>query len=247
MVRKREERFHPDKELSLGLLTDEEAQTIALNQYIAGGLITFSEYLPELGEESRALYRHVIPSVNTSSVPLDIFDQHCPSLLRTEIAPRCSDLEPWVTVAWINWSDTHQRKQLILSEKILQSLGGNRFLVFEFFSQEILGIYQRGQQIDLGELSPHGSCLLRIVPWDGSVPVLAGTDLHFSGGGVEVISWDTLNNGIKGEIDTRWRYPVKVHVAFPAENKVGYTDKSIVVQPGQAAFYMAFPAAGHPE
>ncbi len=197
--------------------------------------------MPELGNERKAFYRHVIPSVNASSVPLDIFDPLCPSKMLTEIRPICSNLGPWITVTMINWTDEKKKMSLELSRNVLASVSGSNFLVSEFFSQKILGIYKSGDVINLGEIAPHTSRLLRIAPWDGVNPVLAGTDMHFSGGGAEIISWNTLNNQIKGEIGTRWKYPVKISVAFPDEKESGYTHKIVVVNPGQRLFYMDFP------
>jgi hypothetical protein len=241
MVRKRSERFHPDRELSLGLLTDDEARTIALNQYIAGGLITFTEYMPELGDERKALYKHVIPSVNSSSVPIDIFDPLCPSKMVTEVNPNCSNLESWVTVAMINWTDEKKNMSLDLSQNVLKSIPGSHYLVFEFFSQKIIGLFEPEDVINLGDVAPHTSRLLRIVPWDGAKPVLAGTDLHFSGGGVEISSWRISNTLIEGTIDTRWNYPVNVNAVFPDQSDLGYSQKSVVIQPGQRTFYIDFP------
>jgi hypothetical protein len=241
MVRKRENRFHPDKELSLGLLTNNEANTIALNQYIAGGLITFTEFMPELDAERKSLYRQVIPSINSSSVPLDIFDPLCPSILLTCVNPLCRDLDPWVTVSVINWTDENKEMSVQLSPEILESLYGNQVLVFEFFEQEVLGIFKIGGVINLGKVEPHTSRLLRIAPWDGLKPMLAGTDLHFSGGGVEMTSWKILDRRVEGQIDTQWRYPVKVTVAFPAENKAGFIWKFVIIEPGQQNFWIDFP------
>jgi alpha-galactosidase len=241
MVRKREERFHSDRELSLGLLTDDEARTIALNQYIAGGLITFTEFMPELGDERKALYRHVIPPVNASSIPLDIFDPLCPSKMVTEVNPKCSNLGSWVTVAMINWTDEVKNMSLDLSQSVLKSIPGSHFLVFEFFSQKIIGIYEPDDVINLSEVAAHHSRLLRIVPWDGVKPVLAGTDLHFSGGAVEIASWKIGNRRIEGEIETIWDYPVTVTAAFPATTALGYIEKSVEIRPGQRLFSIEFP------
>jgi hypothetical protein len=127
---------------------------------------------------------------------------------------------------------------LDLTPQVLSSLAGTNFLVFEFFSQKVIGIHKSGDAIDLGNVAPHSSRLLRIAPWDGKNPVLAGTDMHFSAGGVEIISWDTSGKGIRGKINTRWRYPVQVQVAFPAENELGYTQKSVSITSGQETFYL---------
>jgi hypothetical protein len=241
MVRVRKEPFHPDRELSVGLLTDDEARTIALNQYIAGGLITFTEFMPELGDDRKALYRHVIPSVNASSVPLDIFDPLCPSKMLTKVHPTCSSLGSWVTMAMINWTDEIKKMSLVLSQNVLEALPGSHFLVFEFFSQQVIGIYKPEDVIDLGEVAAHSSRLLRIVPWDGIKPVLAGTDLHFSGGAVEIASWNIENRRIKGKIETAWDYPFTVTTVFPSSNVPRYVEKRIEIRPGQRFFFFEFP------
>ena len=237
MVRRRDEAMHNSK-LTLGRLTDQEANTFALNQYIGGGLVCFAEYLCELDADRRALYRHVIPSVNSASMPLDIFDPLCPSQMLTRISPVCPELAPWVTISVINWSDESRQFSVNLSEFVLESIQSRQLLVSEFFGQEILGIFAAGEEIDLGFLEPHTSRLLRIYPWNNAEPALAGTDLHFSGGGVEVTEWKIIDGRIEGRIDTQWQYPVRITAAFPAENDGGYTQASVVVEPGQKWFYI---------
>jgi|GEM_PF-779574 len=238
MVRQRQERFHPDKELSLGLLTDDEARTVALNQYLGGGLITFCEFLPELGADRKALYRHVIPSINSASIPLDIFDPLCPSRLLTRVEPSCSKLEPWITISIVNWTDESRSEAIDLNENICQHLTQNRYLIFEFFSQKVLGIFNPGERVDLGLLDPHTSKLLRIAPWNGQQSVLAGTNLHFSGGGIEISDWHEEGLRIQGRLQTLWKYPVTVIAAFPKNEQPGYLVKSITVEPGQTQFWI---------
>ncbi len=237
MVRKRTEMMH-DSEITLGLLTDDEALTVALNQYIGGGLVCFTEYMKELSEDRYSLYRHVIPSVNSASIPLDLFDPFCPGLCLTEIEPKCSDLKPWVTVSVVNWSDSEKNAALLLSEKVLETLEGERFLVSEFFSQKVLGLFKSGETVDTGFLAPHTSRLLRIVPWDGKNPVLAGTDLHFSGGGVEISEWKHVDGSVQGELNTEWNYPVHITAAFPAQNRDGYISRTVIAGKGQKRFWI---------
>jgi len=241
MVRRRQERFHADKELSLGLLTDLEANTIALNQYIGGGLITFTEYLCELEPDRKALYRHIIPSINSSSVPVDVFNLNCPTQMLTPVNPLCDQLAPWITLSVVNWSDDPQTYKITLSKDILKSLNGNQYIVSEFFEQKILGIYKQKDTIIFNDLAPHTSKLLRITSWDGQSPLLAGTDLHFSGGGVEISEWCVKNNQIEGSIDTQWLYPVRISAVFPAQNSEGYIQKTINVKPGQRKFRINYP------
>ncbi len=242
MIRKRETPFHDpnDKQsiLALGTLTDEEAITFALNQYVTGGLNCFTEYLIELQPERRQLYRHVIPSISKSSVPLDLYNTYCPTKMLTEVEPLCKNLGNWNTITVTNWEDEDQEIEVILSEEVINTLKSENYIVSEFFSQKTIGIISMGDKIALGTVPAHQSRLLRIAPWDRVSPILTGTDLHFSGGGVEIEEWQVHNNTIAGVIQTEWNYPVNISVAFPADNNDGYILKTITVQPGQKTFYI---------
>jgi hypothetical protein len=106
----------------------------------------------------------------------------------------------------------------VLQGDVVRGLGAGRFLVSEFFEQEVLGVFEVGAEVDLGLLGPHSCRQLRIAPWNGRDPVLAGTDLHLSGGGVEVAAWQVMSHGgVSGAIDTPWDYPVHLTVAFPSK------------------------------
>lgn len=223
--------------LALGRFTDSESRTIALNQYIVGNMVCFCEEFDSLDADRKALYRHVIPSVSASAVALDPFEPHCPSRFLTVVTPSGENLAPWVTLSVVNWSDSTQKVEVALNEAVTGRLAGTRFLAFEFFSQSVLGVYPAGAAVELGTLEPHGCRLLRIAPWDGGSPVLAGTDLHFSGGGVEVAQWRTEGPGrVEGQIETRWNYPVRVTVAFPSDNAAGFVVETAVVEAGQKEF-----------
>ncbi len=242
MVRKRDTPFHDKEnnwsELALGKLTDDEAITSTLNQYLGGGMVSLSEYLVELQPERRSLYKHVIPSINTASLPLDIYNEIIPSKILTEVVPICEDLDPWNTLAVINWEETEKDMDVVLSKDVTKAIKSDKFIVSEFFSQKVLGIYSTGDQIDLGKIGFHASRLLRIAPWDGLTPTLTGTDLHFSGGGVEIKKWKALDNYVEGVLETKWDYPVNITVAFPAKNNKGYVLRKLEVQSQQNLFFI---------
>ena len=240
MVRRNEKSEFPnsaDAKLSLGLFTDNEARVNALNQYIGGGLVTFTENYETLDSDRLELYKHVIPSVNSSSFPIDWYDPAIPSMVVTQIDPLCKQLEKWNTVAVINWTDQKKTISFDLDEKVLKSLPGNDFLLFEFFSQEVKGLYNRYELVNMGELVPHSGLLIKIIPWDGKKTVLAGTDLHFSMGGVEIKTWEFDNSGVEGVIETDWHYPVSVTTLFPDAN-TGFKTKRITLQPDQKRFWV---------
>ncbi|HUT29100.1 MAG TPA: glycoside hydrolase family 36 protein [Sedimentisphaerales bacterium] len=222
-------------------LTDAEARTSAINQYIGGGMVKLTFVFGGLDDYTRSLYRHIIPSVNSSSIALDLFEQPCPSQFLTRVTPRCKDLAPWVTVAIVNLTDEPRPVTVTLSQEVQESMPGSKFFVFDFFSQAPLGIFGAGAKIDVGHLAAHDSRLLRIAPWTGDKPILAGTDLHFSGGGVEITGWQAREKEISGRIDTKWRCPIRVTAAFPADNNKGYTVNTAVVPPGEKGFRIARP------
>jgi len=230
--------------LSLGLFTDKEAQVNALNQYIGGGLVTFTENYTDLDEDRLALYKHVIPSVNSSSFPLDWYDPLIPSMAVTQIDPVCQHLGNWNTVAVVNWSDEEKAFSFALDDQVLKSLQGNQFLVFEFFSQEVKGLFKRNEIISINALEPHSGQLFKIIPWDGKHPVLAGTDLHFSMGGVEIREWKYDRGSVEGTIDTDWLYPVKITVVFPQEIGKFQTER-VGVLPNQKRFWATQKVSGY--
>jgi hypothetical protein len=80
--------------------------------------------------------------------------------------------------------------------------------------------------------------LIKIIPWDGVKPVLAGTDLHFSMGGVEIRDWKYESGAVEGAIQTDWPYPVNITTVFPAVNN-GFEIEQITVHPNQKRFWIA--------
>ena len=244
MIRKREKTFHDpsikQSRLALGKLTDAEAKTFALNQYVGGGMVCISEYLKELQPEREEFYKHIIPSINTPSVPLDIYNAFIPSMMLTNVVPKCDGLKSWNTISIMNLEEIDKNVKIKLSGKVIESMNAERFIVSEFFSEKVLGIFAKDETIDLGVLPAHESRLLRIAEWNGLNPVLAATDLHFSGGGVEIKKWKVLSDGsINGEVDTDWAKPVKITVAYPANNEKGFRIRTGIVHPLQKEFYIS--------
>lgn len=221
--------------LSLGLFTDKEAQVNALNQYIGGGLVTFTENYLTLDDDRLELYKHIIPSVNSSSYPIDWYQTTMPSMMVTNITPICNNLSNWNTIAIVNWNDAQKTFSFNLGTNVLKTLTGEKFILFEFFSQEVLGIFSKDSEVNITDLAPHSAVLIKIIPWDGKKPVLAGTDLHFSMGGVEIGEWKSDIGKVEGLLDTDWLYPVKISGVFPSGNSE-FQVKQITLLPGQKRF-----------
>jgi len=207
----------PHGQYSLGRLTDDEARVVTLNQYLSGGLVCVAEKFRELDEDRRALLRHILPTMDAPALPLDPLEPVAPSLLVAQVEPQCPGLGRWNTLAVINWDDEPKAIPVVLSDAVTRGMKAQRFLVFELFEQQVLGLFEAGAAVDLGSLPPHSCRQLRIAPWEGDQPVLAGTDMHLSGGGVEIAAWQvTSDREVSGMVETPWDYSVQLTVAFPA-------------------------------
>lgn len=220
--------------LSLGRFTDEEARSITANQYVGGGILCATECFNDIEADRLALYRHVVPTLHSPGIPLDPFSRRCPSQMLNRIQPRCEALGPWVTVTVFNWTDEPSEPQVVLCDQVVMGLGGQRYVVYEIFEQRVIGVVDRGDAVVLPSVPAHGCRVLRIAPWHGTQAVLAGTDLHLSGGGVEVSAWRATADAVEGTIETRWSYPVRVTVAFPSPD--GCMFQTITVDPAAGTF-----------
>lgn len=241
MVRRNEKSEFPDgpyAPLSLGLFSDNEVQVNALNQYIGGGLVVFAENYASLDEDRLELYKHIIPSINSPSSPIDWYVPDIPSMVVTHVSPVCQNLENWNTVAIFNWTEEAESITIDLNNLVLKSLPGEQFVLFEFFSQEVKGIFKKDELVHMGTLDPRSGLLLKVIPWDGQKPVLAGTDLHFSMGGMEIKEWKFDIGSVEGVVETDWLYPVRITSVFPALNIDGFISKQVVLQPNQKRFWL---------
>ena len=72
MVRRQKERTL-DQNITLGLLTDVEALTSTLNQYIGGGLVCATEPMATIDDDRLMLLRHILPALPVQATPRDMF------------------------------------------------------------------------------------------------------------------------------------------------------------------------------
>lgn len=240
-IRRRTEPFRPGvlrDDLSLGLFNDEEAFTVVLNQYTGGGNTCICERFPELDEDRRSLYRHFIPSMGVPARPLDYTTPRCPNFFQTDVVPKATGLAPWWTLAVGNWDEEQRTVEVDLGKcRLPESV--KQLAIFEFHDQEFHGVKSRDERFSVS-IPPHGMRLFRLAAWDGRHPVLLGTDLHFSGGGVEIAEIQIERGRVSGRIETAWKeYPVTVSVAFPAPGGEGEV-RSQTLAPGEVSFSIPY-------
>lgn len=225
---------------TVGLFNLDEARTMTANQYVGGGLLCGSEPMAVITPERLALYRHVVPALRTPGIPLDMTHPDAPSRVLNVIRPRCAEIEPWLTVTIFNWTETPVEEVLVLDAAITSRCPASRYIATEFFTGECAGLVKPGEALGRGMvIPPHGCRIWRLAPWDGRLPVLAGTDRHFSGGGVEIAAWQADKNGVEARVESPWPGPVGVAIAVPRGRGFGMVHRSVA--PGRS-FKVANPA-----
>ncbi|MFW6007055.1 MAG: glycoside hydrolase family 36 protein [Halanaerobiales bacterium] len=219
MIRRRKKPFKGE-ELSLGLFSDSEVRVLALNQYLGGGIVSVSERLLDFDQDRLKLWRHIIPAAGYPSVPIDLFEaEDFPSIYYTRISSEAGELDDWQTVTLLNTSDKVREFELRLDERLIGEVDRdnsvNIFLAWDFFKEEFIGSFSFGQKLPLIKVPPHDGRIFRLVSWKGEAPVLLGTNLHFSGGGVEIDSWQVKEKQVEFIFKTEWKGKASVWVAFP--------------------------------
>jgi hypothetical protein len=242
MLRLRDETFNNNKSdtgpLSLGSFTEEEAFTIVANQYIGGGMMCFSERLAELQPERKAMLRHIIPARFPVPKVLDMWSKACPSLILSEVTPSCKSLGKWWTLAVSNWKSKETKRKIYINELPAIS-ASNNFAVFEFRTQNFLGVFDKNKCISVA-IPSRATRLLRIVPWNGKDPVILGTDLHLTGGGVELKEIKIRKNEISGKVETKWDYPISITAGFPYQGKLKAVN--LKLEPKTINFQIQYPS-----
>jgi hypothetical protein len=183
------------------------------------------------------LYKHVIPSPNSSSVPLDIFNINCPELMLTHITPVCEKLSDWNMLSIVNWSDDAKDYNIRFDSKLTAGLSGEIFLIYDFQSGKIVSQLSHSGILNIKGVKPHQGRLLKIVPWEGK-PMFIGTDLNFSCGGIEIAEINYANDNIRGLLKTDWFVPVRLTFVLP--DSTGYEIRQIETSPGQKRFALRF-------
>lgn len=237
MVRRRPEAARGET-LSLGLLNDDEALTCALNQYLGGGIVCFSENLAEIDDDRLMLLRHCAPSVGAAAVPSDLRSgPRFPALFTTAVEPRAQGLPSWQTISVVNWFDEPGTFEIILDATLLGPLLGEPHrndapLQLSRFSAGISEQAHQGDRILIGPIPPHGCEVVKVQRVNGNEPRLLCTDGHFCMGGVEILEWSPTAHGLDAKVQWRWPVPLSLWIQ-PAHGRhfeEAATDEAICVK-----------------
>ncbi len=242
-IRRQKNSSNPkDFGLSVGLMSNDEARLMTIVHYITGGIVMCGESLVNIGDDRLKLYRHVIPSINTISRPVDLFNPWLPTQFVTQVQARCRELGRWNTVSILNISGKTTGSGVYLANEVTDGLDGDEFLLFELVTEKFIGRGRRGQTVGIDDIPPHAGRILKVVPIDTgkSGIYLLGTDLHNSGGGVEIAEWNRESSfTLSGTIDSVWpQYPLKITAAYVCDNIL--RTQTIKLLPGNRKFFFDF-------
>ena len=230
--------------LSVGHFTMDEALQSAALTYVTGGIVMCGESLVNIGGDRLALYRHVVPSLGAASRAVDFFHEGMPTQFVTHVKPCCSELGPWNTVAIFNVAGKASASSFRLAGDVTEQIEAPVYLVFENITGTFLGRHRAGSIISLKNIPGHGVRIVKVIPirkTAGSVYLL-GTDLHFSGGGVEISYWNEKEPGaIKGEVSTPWTQCAILISACKCDSNGKIDVHTLSLQPGNKRFAFYFP------
>jgi hypothetical protein len=218
MIRRRPAPYR-DEKLSIGTMDDVEAETTVLNQYLAGGMVCFTENLPEIDADRLLLYRRCIPSIGRAAVPRDLREgERFPAILDSVVLPAAPQLDPWHTIGVVNWYGVPRSLRFRLADVLpvpyLEQAA--QFLISAFFGQWYRVVLP-GEQVVIEDLPPHGCEVLKVQSYYPGQPHLLRTDGHFSMGGTEIDDWEVNDGRLRIAGQWPWACPLTLDVLLPGQ------------------------------
>ena len=212
MVRRQDEPFR-GLALGYGLLTDIEARTSALNQYIGGGLVCSTEPMAKIDKDRLMLLSQVMPTVPTEVFPRDLFGGgRIPSVIDVSVKRK-----NWHTVAFINWSDSNPLPcALALNSYFLGDFAevGKVYTLCEYYSGQVIEDVQYGDIVTLNEIPPHGCALVKVMEQNPNKPQIVRSNGHLSFGG-ETECFLCKKGHIMFRVNWKFARPVSYTVRLP--------------------------------
>jgi hypothetical protein len=188
-----------------------EARTLTTYASLTGVVYSLASVMPELPEERSRLLKMTLPP--QPIMPMDLFSRgtdmrwdrfkhttpdqyihHYPEILDLKVN---SVAGVYDVVGMTNWRSTPDTRTLSFSEDL--GLEKGWYVVFDFWNQKILGVYQ--EKLDVA-IEPHDTRVLALHPLLQH-PQLVGNSRHISGTySVSQVDWEAAKNLLQGVVES---------------------------------------------
>lgn len=151
---------------------------------LSGGTVFCADQFTALTSSRAAYLAKIFPLMGEAATPVDLYDEPFPKIWSLPIStPR----ETWHLAAVFNWDDHEGDAYFELDA--LELPASKEFLVHDFWMRQYLGKVSHG--VTLLNIPPRSAKLLCFRE-EQDVPQLLATDMHYTQGGVEILSagWD---------------------------------------------------------
>ena len=152
---------------------------------LSGGTVLCADQFTTLTSSRADYLAKIFPLTGKAATPIDLYDEPFPKIW---CLPVSTPREAWYLAAVFNWDDYENDAHFELETLGLPK--SKEFLVHDFWMRQYLG--KVSNSVTLLNIPPRSAKLLCFRE-EQNVPQLLATDMHYTQGGVEILSagWDT--------------------------------------------------------
>lgn len=177
--------------LRLAQLTVPQAQAAVTITGLSGGNMIAGDRLDELDPARLDMVKKVFPAFGVAARPLDLFETEAPAIFAHEVR---KPFGRWWLVGYFNWGKEPVTRELDLARLGLDPR--KTYLIYEFWSQRLLGEASQRVRLDL----PSTSVQHLAIHENKGIPQVLSTDRHYTQGAVEFegMTWDAASKTLSG-------------------------------------------------
>ena len=151
---------------------------------LSGGMMTCADEFSSLNPARAELLAKLFPLTGKSATPIDLYRNRFPQIWNMQVQ---ASFDSWNVLGVFNWRDQVDDVDLDLGALGLDP--SKFYLVHDFWNRQYLGVV-RGR-VAVSDM-PSRSARLLCLRAERDTPQLISTDIHFTQGGVEILSagWD---------------------------------------------------------
>ena len=161
-------------------LTYEEARTWASVVGLGNGLVMLGDCMPRLRTERVELLEKILPHYRRAAEPVDFFRKDIPSFYALESGHAT---ESWKVVCVLNPDYPARSRDYALPLSEIGLSAEKEYCLFDFWNCRYLGTVRGTLRAEA--LAPHDCRVFRLAEASDQ-PMLVGSDIHISMGGIEV-------------------------------------------------------------